>query len=1321
MAKKNSTKKKKVKINTYRAKANIEELQASRDGGQIALRGFTYQFLYSCYLILSESDSNTVFHLEGIEDIDKIKHEYSSTKIYHIQLKHSTLKQDASFFKDVMKNFLETYLLEKNHSFKLVYDFPIAKGHMSKLFRCSLDVESTLYWEGIVEKIKIENPLWNWSEFLFKDFIDRLSFDKHEKSTLAEKIEKKLIDMYNITTDNINLFANGIKICCLEKMEQRNSISKHELDALIQNIKDDIDKGAQNPAHSWIRKVSYDIVSTQNDLSYFEGKKPTPQDIVQKLPVRRLLMENAIKESIQNNRVTVIKASSGQGKTTLAFQVACDLQNEYKTYQLIWCNEARDLDNIAQYFRSRVKLGEKPLILIDNLDSQLGEWNRLAQLLQEEISYHYKLLLTTREDDWYSYSGDLSNVKALQVIKLTLNEEEAQNIFNVLGKAQKLHSSISNWRQSWSKVADKKLLIEYIYLLTHGEMLSERIAYQIARINDKDTARITCEILRKICFADICGIKLSVSSLVSNLSETTTRDHSEILKSIENEFLICVNATEKYVEGLHPVRSQHMVDELHAFAEINETALQVVKISDKRYLSKLFANLPKYISNKSDFYSEIVDTLWNNNDLSRYVLALTGTFSGSVMQYFLCNKHTFDNANEHGGLFLLVADLSPSMEFKNFNHKISPLDDWGRITPENSNIQRLRATRDAIPKIVLPETDIYYLGAALFKKMNDSELFGVATADAASYASIVDWLINIDSSFNLTKNISLENVWENKSKYPLDALSSIMYSCFCGNENSYRTFVNKNFSAILAYLKESTQSLKVYTDENKAEIHIEYILLPSDIRKGNEESVSRLKTTCKMLPIYKTYCADSIKPIIETLSGYKIPDYDHKMIPIENLIPMFHQEFNSLWSKTIISHYECDSIFEWLEYWFSIRKNIVTLCQKGVVCICKQLEEKRIDNVAIEIFNLSAEVSKKLNKEYKFPNEDRPFEEKAKIPDGFSDIKKDYFYSIQHFFNQFAGFLPREEACIRMGLVNLNMALSSLEKMQQYFMSMTKNLEIFQKQHLELCTQEEQCLQHLIMTCKYFKEHQPSKYFNKYQIENWCDENNKETMKKARQALQSIPTKHNVIFPEKCYSDGILSFYPIILHHFDMTDGELLINLVYHCTPFAVLDYDFLVAIGKDSQDKIMPTGLQISNDFLRELKILLDTEDVTLAESLTLPLPVEVTAKILACFEHQHGINMPVTSTYEGVDRIAELLWALSISRKELSDSINEEYRKSTENRLKLEIENLLKDIRLRIRQNDSNELYQLCNDVFNGREFNDVNFNTLYNEILIKSVQSM
>lgn len=314
-------------------KANIQELNASRDGGQIALRGYSYQFLYSCYLILSSSSPGISFQLEGIEDIDCIKQKNDSSDVTHIQLKYSVNKQDASFLPDVLKNFLEAYLLDQNRFFKLVYDFPVAKGNLSKIFASDLDEKSRIYWTGVISNIKQNTPSWNWSVYDFDEFISHLSFEKIEKSILAAEIEKALIGTYEINTDNVSLFANSIKILCFEKMEQRAYVTKAELDSQIQSVKIDISKGPQNPAHSWIRKLDYSKPSLDEGRSFYEGKKATPADIASGFPIKRPSLEKDVINSICENTVTVIKASSGQGKTTLALQAAYILQNEYIPYQ----------------------------------------------------------------------------------------------------------------------------------------------------------------------------------------------------------------------------------------------------------------------------------------------------------------------------------------------------------------------------------------------------------------------------------------------------------------------------------------------------------------------------------------------------------------------------------------------------------------------------------------------------------------------------------------------------------------------------------------------------------------------------------------------------------------------------------------------------------------------------------------------------------------------------------------------------------------------------------------------------------------------------
>ena len=249
----NVAKKKKRKSNkkTSVAKVNIQELQESRDGGQIALKGYSYQFLYSCNLILS-ADANTTFTLEGIEDIDSVKYSDDSKIITHIQLKYSTQRQDASFMDSVLKNYLEAYLIDKNRYFKLVYDFSVATGNLSKLFLGNLDKNSKEFWKTKINAIKKETLLWNWNDFDFEDFIKRLSFENVKKDFLEKSIEDLLIKNFEINTDSISLFANSIKLLCFDKMENRGEISYREITQCIENVKFDYQLGDAPQATAWV-------------------------------------------------------------------------------------------------------------------------------------------------------------------------------------------------------------------------------------------------------------------------------------------------------------------------------------------------------------------------------------------------------------------------------------------------------------------------------------------------------------------------------------------------------------------------------------------------------------------------------------------------------------------------------------------------------------------------------------------------------------------------------------------------------------------------------------------------------------------------------------------------------------------------------------------------------------------------------------------------------------------------------------------------------------------------------------------------------------
>lgn len=998
---------KKLKFNSLsNINSNIHELNDSRNGGQIALKGYSYQLLYSCYLILSNKNPDVSFHLEGIEDIDYIDKK-ENEMITHIQLKYSDNKWDASSLVDVLKNFLEAYLLDTNRYFKLVYDFSVAKGNLSKIISSNLDAKSREYWQNIIIKIKKDNPHWNWTLYNFDSFMNHISYENITKISLEEKIEQSLIVAFDINTDNFSLFINSLKVLCFEKMEHRESITSEELENCIQSVKFDISKGNRNPAHSWISRIDYNVSGGDNSKGFYEGKKATIKDIINGLPVKRPKLENEIVESIENNIVTVIKASSGQGKTTLALQVAYNVREEYIPYQLTCCNDVHELGNIVQYFRIRIRLGEKLLILIDNLDSRVKNWNELVQLMQNELPCNFSLLITTREIDWYNYCGDTSNIQSLNIIKPVLDEREAEDIYMLFKSVDKIHDGVDGWEKAWNRIAERKLLIEYVFLLTHGEMLSERISAQISEINRTEFGAAKCEILRKVCFADVCGVKLTVSNLYNNQIESCRMDFGELLKSMESEFLVHVDEEDGYIEGLHPVRSMHIVKRLHEFIAIDSTAMSVISMTLSKDYSMLFSHLTEFQFKKEIFFHDVVELIFNQKEMSCCYYAIQGLFWGNVMQYYIANESVFNDAAMHNGLELITMEMCPFTICDEFGVEVKTFDKLKEIQPQDKNIEYLCQLRKKFLQYDLRDSYLYVFCNHLYNKMLEIDFKD--ECDIESYSIISEWMYTLDTKFNLSDKYPLKNIWDMEDKLTIECISSLMYILFCGNKVIYDKFVSNNIEMIMRCLKRKTKSHKIYVDKEKNAIHVEYIYKPIEMNSLNDESVNRLKYICKTLPIFNLYCSDVIKPDISMLSAYKIPDEAHKEMPIRNLVIMFHQNIASLWCKTIMSNYEFDTVAEWLGYWLNIRKHICKMTENYCECIYRIMGGKPLGKLAVEVDECAKEYMVQMTSEKRYPKQERPFEEKLTMPDGLNQVKNQYFQSIKNFVNQFVGFLNRDE------------------------------------------------------------------------------------------------------------------------------------------------------------------------------------------------------------------------------------------------------------------------------------------------------------------------
>lgn len=1299
--------------NSTNYQQNIQNIEENRKGGQVALAGYTYQLWYSCYLILSELNKRNTYKLEGVEDIDQIEsiEKNKDGVVTHIQIKYSDNKQSSSFLKNVLKNFLEIYLNDNNRKFILVYDFEVREGHLKKLINDELDSKSNQYWKSIISDIKEDNEKWEWDNFSYDEFMSVLDFKKVPDNKLKENIERLLIDKFEIKTDNVKLYIEAISSLCLSKMKNRGLINDRDIVKTMSDTQDLIEKGACNPAAKFISKISFinkDLES--NDKSYYEGKKPNISDIVNGLPIKRESLEKQIIESIEENRVTVIKASSGQGKTTLAYQAAYNLSEIYTSYQITWCNDTKELLNILNYFRTRVKFGEKPLIILDNLDVQLSQWNRLAQLLQGE-NHQYKIIITTREDDWYRYGGDLSNIKLLNIVDLYLSSEEANNIYNVLDKNNMLHESIVNWEDSYKIIEDKKLLIEYVYLLTHGEMLSQRIDSQIAQLLKEDDGDIKGDILRKVCFADKCGVRIASNKLIKTLKEENV-DIGSTLESLENEYLIKIKTNDIYVEGLHPVRSKHIVDKLHKFYPLEDTALEVVNLIDELYRPKFYYYLTYEIKRSYRFYTDLVNEIWDENDMSSYVDALKGIFSASVMKYYHDNKSIFDKANDIGGLQLLNFELTPFSVFEEIDKSEDTLNNLKEIMPgSKSKINNLIKLRDDAPKIEIEDTDIYLLSKCIFEFFNTKRNF-VSTIDLDSFSTIMYWLFRIDSDFNLSQNISLDELWNNIDNYSLEAISDIMYISWMGNKESYLSFVNTNLEEILVLLRNRTKSLKIHTKETDNSIHVRYLFLFSNQLGGNKESVKRLEIICKALPIFDTYCAESVKPKLDILPDLDKYDDSCKNIPIDNLVIGFNRELNSLWIDTILSNYEAESIKEWIVHWLNVRSDIVCLIELYTKLMYKILSQKRISNLN-RINKLEINLDNNISKEVRYPFQDRPFENKESLPEGLSKIKSDYFLRIKNLINFFEGFLNKEEKESHLFFINLEYVESKLMDMQFYFNSISLNNEILIEEHKLISRKEKDKFNKFIECCYYYQDHSPSKYFSKYQVSSRYRNKYKEKIESAKKSLTSLSSEYNIIFPKEDIREEALNHYPIIISGVDSTDEYKLLNILYKSIDFTKTDYDYLILLFNSEENNILNLGYKVTRKLLENLRDEVNGTEIIYEDEALMLFPIEASQKILDCFNTDYIINRAQDGKLDYVLKIGELLWSISTSREEI-EPMDISYLDGILKGYKSTINKILKEIKDDLNNYIYDYTVKTCNDVYEGKTFSNREFNKFINYII-------
>ena len=288
----------------------------------------------------------------------------------------------------------------------------------------------------------------------------------------------------------------------------------------------------------------------QNEFS--QGVSVQPAHIRYGFDFKRYYWMEKIHNAIYSKGVVVIKGVSGQGKSALSYRYLIDNYPE----GCVFCVRSITSETQAQNLVSALDgLGKHNANLVIYVDVQPGEtlWAFMIQELQSR-GLNIPVLISIRDED---YNATPFNGKAIQyeLVDLTLSKEEAEHIYNSFTNGTP-HPIYRTFDEAWVSFGCNGPLIEFVYLLTNNQSLTQRLQTQIDALIKEKIADDWIELLQLVCYAGRLGAKVDFCTVKKEIQCSTMQS---AIQRLRDEYLIRI-VDENKIEALHPVRAQIIFD-----------------------------------------------------------------------------------------------------------------------------------------------------------------------------------------------------------------------------------------------------------------------------------------------------------------------------------------------------------------------------------------------------------------------------------------------------------------------------------------------------------------------------------------------------------------------------------------------------------------------------------------------------------------------------------------------------------------------------------------------------------------------------------------
>lgn len=596
--------------------------------------------------------------------------------------------------------------------------------------------------------------------------------------------------------------------------------------------------------------------SEQNNLAeeFYRGVSTTYNHILANLDVVRWERLEEIDQKFKKARVVIIHGASGQGKTTLAYRYLHDYFPDFWRFRIQRVEDRQHAVRIATALLGHADALNLPIAVFIDVRPTDRDWIDVAR----ELSVHrnIRLLISVREEDFQR--ATLSGAELLfEQVDLEFNQAEAQSVFLALTSRQ-TSSEFVHFEDAWLRFGESGPLMEFVYLVTQGNTLRERLAQQVAQLEDqvrrKELQPEELQLLRLISVAAAYEARLKVQPLARTLNLAAPKRTFQLF---EKEYFFRLSEDQSLVGGLHPIRSMLLTELLtDSVFETWETHAQaclpiVNELDIEIFLLYAFSRRPANTEAIIEALADIQPSRWTAiAGITRALLWL------GVREYVTTNRSAIDAAFKDSGRgWQIVLDPDLADAIPGTSESILNL-----LPPSR---------RERVAAIQAQQTDkrqVFTRVETWLTKQTKQPLAPQSEREWAELGEVLYWLGRLGITLPLSQWLPSSLFDSVVDELSIERLADLCLGLSEGYPLYFVSWLDKNRQAILRRFRQMTRTIGIEDDGENITAHFLIPLEPSRLQalplderievsknRFNAEAVYRIRLLLKLFPNYRSY------------------------------------------------------------------------------------------------------------------------------------------------------------------------------------------------------------------------------------------------------------------------------------------------------------------------------------------------------------------------------------------------------------------------------------------------------------------------------------